>query len=96
MLDLNRIEQILSTRLRASWPEMVSIAIHDYNANKTKIKLASIDKKSILIILITYKDLNGMTPDYMYNLLLTYISARSLRSSGQNLLTVLNSGNAFN
>ncbi len=43
------------------------------------------------VILITYKTLNGLTPQYISDLLSRYDSARTLRSSGRNLLSVANS-----
>jgi hypothetical protein len=46
------------------------------------------------ILLITYKALNGIAPDYISNLLTPYKPARSLRSSGQNLLFTPNSNTA--
>lgn len=40
------------------------------------------------VLLLTYKALHGMAPDYIYNLLQPYRPTRSLRSSSQNMLSI--------
>ena len=40
------------------------------------------------ILLLTYKALNGLAPQYIKDLLIPYSAARNLRSTNQNLLTV--------
>ncbi|KAF7636634.1 hypothetical protein LDENG_00050500, partial [Lucifuga dentata] len=43
------------------------------------------------ILLITFKAHLGLAPSYICDMLISYEPARSLRSSGSNLLTIANS-----
>ena len=91
--QLSKLQRIQNTAARVITRTKQSEHIQPvlYNLHWLPIKQRIVYK----ILLLTYKVLNGLCPDYLRELIERYRPGRALRSSGLNLLTVPSTNTAF-